>query len=59
MIADLFDFFLEFPERLPEYYRQQTEADPAHRVVCDYIAGMTDRFCIATFKRGALAWLRK
>jgi dGTPase len=44
MIGELFQWFLAHPERLPEPYRQTALAEPAHRVVCDYIAGMTDSF---------------
>ena len=41
-IGDLFGFFLEHPDRLPQPYAELAAAEPAHRVVCDYIAGMTD-----------------
>lgn len=41
-IAELFEFFLRNPGRLPEGYRDG-EA-PLHRMVCDYIAGMTDGY---------------
>ena len=44
MMAELFEFFLEHRDRLPEPYRDVLDAEPAHRVVCDYIAGMTDSF---------------
>ena len=44
MIANLFQFFLEDPRRLPQSYAEQAAVEPAHRVVCDYIAGMTDAF---------------
>ena len=44
MIAELFQWFLAHPERLPEPHRQTAIDEPAHRVVCDYIAGMTDGF---------------
>ncbi len=44
MIADLFAWYMEKPERLPESYREQAQPAPAHRLVCDYIAGMTDGF---------------
>ena len=43
-IRELFGFFLEYPDRLPEAYRAQAEQEPLHRVICDYIAGMTDSF---------------
>jgi dGTPase len=41
----LFEHYLEHPEEVPEGDRA---ADPCQRVA-DYIAGMTDRFCIAKF----------
>ena len=50
MIGELFRFFLAHPDRLPEPYREQEAAGPAHRVVCDYIAGMTDAFFRRTYR---------
>ena len=41
-IAELFQFFIAHPDRLPDGY-QATDA-PLHRGVCDYIAGMTDGY---------------
>jgi len=40
----LFLFFLEHPERMPKQYAELAENEPRHRVICDYIAGMTDHF---------------
>ena len=51
MIGELFDFFLEAPERLPDNYREQSRGEPPHRVVCDYIAGMTDGFFYRTYEQ--------
>jgi dGTPase len=51
MIAELFQFFLDHPERLPQSYAEQTFTEPAHRVVCDYIAGMTDVFFRRTYEQ--------
>lgn len=44
----LFSFFLSHPEKMPPFYAQEIAegAVPAHRVVCDYIAGMTDHFLL-------------
>lgn len=50
-VAELFQFFVENPGRLPEPYRESEM--PVHRVVCDYIAGMTDGF----FRRTYAQWL--
>jgi dGTPase len=48
-IAELFRFFLADPARLPQPYAQLALDEPAHRVVCDYIAGMTDAFFSRTY----------
>jgi len=44
MIGELFDFYMTDPERLPKAYAEQARESPRHRVVCDYIAGMTDPY---------------
>jgi dGTPase len=44
IIADLFQYWLMKPENLPINYREKAEQEPLARVVCDYIAGMTDTF---------------
>ena len=51
MIGELFQFFLADPGRLPQPYSQQALEEPAHRVVCDYIAGMTDAFFHRTYEQ--------
>jgi dGTPase len=45
-IDALFRFFVEHPGRMPAYYAEQAQREPGHRVVCDYIAGMTDHFLL-------------
>jgi dGTPase len=45
LVGELFQFFLDRPERLPAANREQAAAEPLHRVVCDYIGGMTDVYC--------------
>jgi dGTPase len=42
----LFQFFMVHPERMPEHYAQQAKQEARYRVVCDYIAGMTDQFLL-------------
>jgi dGTPase len=49
MIAELFAWFLADPGRLPEAYSSQARLETPHRVVCDYIAGMTDSFFRRTY----------
>ncbi len=50
-VAELFEYFVADPERLPEPYRSQAASEPPHRVVCDYIAGMTDGFFRRTYEQ--------
>ncbi|MGH9713516.1 MAG: deoxyguanosinetriphosphate triphosphohydrolase [Candidatus Acidiferrales bacterium] len=42
----LFSFYLEHPQRMPDHYAELAKQEPVHRVVCDYIAGMTDHFLL-------------
>lgn len=42
----LFRFFVEQPNRMPRHYADLARTTPIHRVVCDYIAGMTDHFLL-------------
>jgi dGTPase len=48
VIRTLFDHFVEDPARLPDHGGAR-DADHAQRVV-DYLAGMTDRYCIRAFE---------
>ena len=51
MIAELFDYFLEDSSRLPENYVEEMRNQPLHRIVCDYIAGMTDGFFLRCYQQ--------
>ena len=42
----LFRYYLAHPESMPKYYAELALREPPHRVVCDYIAGMTDHFLL-------------
>jgi len=50
-IASLFQFFFESPQKLPESYRNQAAQEPLHRVICDYIAGMTDGYFLRVLEQ--------
>jgi len=43
-IGWMFDYLLQHPQALPENYRLELAHQPAHRLVCDYLAGMTDGY---------------
>ena len=44
IIAELFELFMQFPHELPPSYQEKIQQEELHRVVCDYIAGMTDSY---------------
>jgi dGTPase len=46
----LFRFFLDHPDRMPKHYLELAQSEPRHRVVCDYIAGMTDHFLLRQWR---------
>lgn len=53
MLGQLFEYYITHVEELPEEYTRMIweQGETAERVVCDYIAGMTDRFAVATFRK--------
>src|SRR5262245_33454384 len=46
ILRDLFGSYMAEPRQLPPHFQEQIERDGVARVVCDYIAGMTDRFAV-------------
>jgi dGTPase len=46
MLEELFKFYLEHPEEIGEGSRARAKSAGLYRAVCDYLAGMTDRFAI-------------
>ncbi|MCE1236565.1 MAG: deoxyguanosinetriphosphate triphosphohydrolase [Hyphomicrobiales bacterium] len=54
VVEELFAAFLADPETLPEEWRFGSETgdrDRAARRICDYVAGMTDRYAVAEHRR--------
>jgi dGTPase len=53
VVGELFAFWMEHPETLPHHYqekaREKDESLP--RVICDYIAGMTDNFIFEQYEK--------
>ncbi|HAJ74577.1 MAG TPA: deoxyguanosinetriphosphate triphosphohydrolase [Lachnospiraceae bacterium] len=47
----MYEYYNDDPEHMPEKYQNMIrEGHSRERVVCDYIAGMTDQYCIRQFK---------
>ncbi len=51
VITELFDLWMKYPEKLPASYQEKAEAEPRARIVCDYIAGMTENFIFEQYER--------
>lgn len=54
VVTEIFALFLDEPECLPTEWRcraQSPRSDQTARVVCDYVAGMTDRFALDEYAR--------
>jgi len=50
-VEKLFHYFLKHPHRLPGNYFAKTNQEPVYRVVCDYIAGMTDNYLELQYRK--------
>ncbi len=51
VITALFESYLEEPRQLPPSYSRKAIEGSASQVICDYIAGMTDRFALLEYQR--------
>jgi dGTPase len=49
-MGELFSFLVEHPDRVSAGYRENLSEMPVYRVVCDYIAGMTDSYFTRTYE---------
>ena len=49
MIARLFEYYQKDPDKLPPDYQDIRMREGVDRAVCDYIAGMTDKYAVDTF----------
>jgi dGTPase len=50
-VTGLFRFFMAHPRSLPASYHAKSSQEPLHRVVCDYIAGMTDGYLLEQYRQ--------
>jgi dGTPase len=50
-IGELFDAYVKSPIILPTSVQERLKKKNLHRTVCDYIAGMTDRFALQEHNR--------
>ncbi|MBR2312137.1 MAG: deoxyguanosinetriphosphate triphosphohydrolase [Clostridia bacterium] len=50
MLAQLFDYFENNPDKLPLDYLETISKESVGRAVCDYLSGMTDRYAIELYR---------
>jgi dGTPase len=50
-VRGLFNAYRAAPAEMSAKFARRAGAEPAERVVCDYVAGMTDRFARQEYER--------
>ncbi len=50
VVQDLYHYFAEHPEEMPEDYRRIAADESPERGACDYISGMSDRYALKVFE---------
>ena len=50
MVKRLYEYFVQHPDKLPQEYARVRETAGRDRAVCDYISGMSDRYCIWVYE---------
>ena len=51
IVGELFSFWTQNPAALPHNYQEKAKEDSLPRVICDYIAGMTDNFIFEQYEK--------
>lgn len=51
VVCELFDYFKKNYQELPKEFKDNLDNDSIERIVCDYIAGMTDVYAINLFNK--------
>ena len=49
MLLRLFEYYCHDPDMLPPEFQDIRERESVERAVCDYIAGMTDKYAVEKF----------
>ncbi|MDP4152643.1 MAG: deoxyguanosinetriphosphate triphosphohydrolase [Bacillota bacterium] len=50
VVRMLYEYFLKYPDKMPPEHYSYIDGDGLERVVCDYVAGMTDNYAISIFE---------
>ena len=49
IIGMLYEYYMKHPEKVPADFQPQLDFDGIERTICDYIAGMTDKYAVDKF----------
>lgn len=49
VLEQVYSYFLKNPHKLPDFYQEIIKAEGLHQGVADYIAGMSDDYCLLIF----------
>src|SRR5205814_9515345 len=55
MLKQVFESYVADPGQLGEVATRRLEQERLHRTVCDYVAGMTDRYLLEEYARLSVA----
>ena len=50
LLASLYEYFRQNPDTMPVHYIETIYREDIDRAVCDYIAGMSDRYALAVYR---------
>lgn len=50
IIQELFKYYMAHPDQLPGDFRPRIDREGLDRTVCDYVAGMTDKYAVYKFE---------
>ncbi len=50
LLARLYEYYVKYPEKMPELYYRNTKTESVGRCVCDFVSSMTDRYAIDLYK---------
>lgn len=51
IVENMLQYYFGNPEKMPVMYRNIADEEGKERAVADYIAGMSDDYCLSTFNR--------
>jgi dGTPase len=51
VLTELFTAYVREPAMLPNQFQEQIDGKGKERTICDYLAGMTDRFAVDEYQR--------